>query len=245
MTTFVFIHGAYHNEWCWHEVVNQIRVEGDKAVTVDLSAQSFDGSNVEVRDYIQEIIRIVNLQDEPIILVGHSLSGHFISAAADRIPAKISCLVYVSAVLLPSCKSAVDIPREEHEKPRTPEQIVVNGMKGYLAESETDIQSIVNYFYNCCPDELAREAVHRLGMQPILPTITPISLGANFARIRKVYIECLHDQVIFPSVQRKMWKAAGVDHVYSIATDHSPFLSNPTELVQRFLQIRDEIGRSV
>lgn len=71
--------------------------------------------------------------------------------------------------------------------------------------------------------------------------MTQIQFGVHFHNAKKIYIECLHDQVIFPSVKQEMWSTIGVDRVLSIESDHSPFLSNPAGRVKLFRQIGSEV----
>ncbi len=58
-----------------------------------------------------------------------------------------------------------------------------------------------------------------------------LTTAENFGRIPRVYIECLRDRAISPSVQRQMYTALPCRKVITMDTDHSPFFSAPEELV--------------
>lgn len=59
---------------------------------------------------------------------------------------------------------------------------------------------------------------------------TPVRLGANFARVPKLYIACLNDAAIGIAAQRAMIAAHPGTAVIEIASGHSPFLSMPERL---------------
>jgi pimeloyl-ACP methyl ester carboxylesterase len=191
-------------------------------------------------DDVREVVRAVRRSGGPAVLVGHSSGGHVVSGAAEAAPDDIACLVCVSGVLLPSDRTAGDIPREPHERPAVPRSAEDDASRRYLAETEEDRRKIIDYFYGRCAPEDAEAAVRRLRPQPLAPLREKLTLTPErFGRVRKVYIECLEDRVIFPSVQRKMQRYWPLDGVWSIRADHSPFLSAPDELARLLEKVPD------
>ena len=91
-----------------------------------------------------------------------------------------------------------------------------------------DIQHCAELFYNNCTAEDIKFASKFLQNQPLLPFASQVSLGENFDRIPKTYIECLQDMAIHIEDQRRMNIVC--DNIQSINTDHSPFFSAPKEL---------------
>ena len=103
--------------------------------------------------------------------------------------------------------------------------------KFYRAETEEEERKIIDYFYGRCDPKDAGDAVRRLRPQPLPPLKEKLPLSQErFGKVRKMYIECLEDRVIFPSVQRKMQRYWPLENVFSIHADHSPFFSAPAEL---------------
>jgi hypothetical protein len=49
-------------------------------------------------------------------------------------------------------------------------------------------------------------------------------------------VECLRDRAITVDRQRAMQRAAGIEEVVSLDTDHSPFLSRPEALAAVLLR---------
>ena len=60
-----------------------------------------------------------------------------------------------------------------------------------------------------------------------LAPATPVTLAANFGSVKKVYIHTAQDNAVSYSLQQIMVDKTKVDKVYSLATSHSPFFSNP------------------
>jgi hypothetical protein len=113
--------------------------------------------------------------------------------------------------------------------------VIVAEGQGYSTFRE---EAVKEAFYARCSDEDV--ALARLLLQPeaLAPRDTPISItDQNFGRVTRVYIECLQDRAISPSLQRKMYKATPCQKVVSIDTDHSPFLSTPEELVGHLIAL--------
>jgi pimeloyl-ACP methyl ester carboxylesterase len=84
----VLVHGAYADGSCWTEVIGRLQAAGLRATAVQNPLTSLD-------DDVQATRRILDLQDGPTVLVGHSWAGMVISEAG--VHDKVSGLVYVSA----------------------------------------------------------------------------------------------------------------------------------------------------
>jgi len=102
MSTYVLVHGAWHGGWCWHKVVPLLEKEGHKVEAPDLPGHGIDKtpiSEITFEAYAQSICRVLDVQSEPVILVGHSMGGHVITQAAEYRPERIKTLVYLTAFL--------------------------------------------------------------------------------------------------------------------------------------------------
>ncbi|WP_213955461.1 MULTISPECIES: alpha/beta fold hydrolase [unclassified Variovorax] len=84
----VLVHGAYADGSCWLDVIGRLQAAGLRATAVQNPLTSLD-------DDVQATRRILDLQDGPTVLVGHSWAGMVISEAG--VHEKVSGLVYVSA----------------------------------------------------------------------------------------------------------------------------------------------------
>ncbi|NJM43133.1 MAG: hypothetical protein HC858_02445, partial [Brachymonas sp.] len=61
---------------------------------------------------------------------------------------------------------------------------------------------------------------------------TPLHLTEpRYGQVPKVYIECLQDRAVTLFLQREMQKTQPCNAVYAIDSSHSPFFSQPEQLV--------------
>ena len=237
MTTFVLVHGAWHGAWCWDKLVPELEQLGHKAVTLDLPGAGKDGTPAEAAtldDYADRVVETLDAVDENVVLVGHSMGGMPISAAAERRPDKIKTLVYLTAFLPQDGEALFDI-EGRNENPTVPLALIPSE-DGRTASVMPD--RIKDLFYHDCSDEDIAFATERLTTQPLAPLSTPVSLTSeNFGSVKRCYIECLDDHGIGIALQRDMINASPCGQVLQIDTSHSPFLSKPEELAALLSQV--------
>src|SRR5262245_17861037 len=100
MSTFVLVHGAWHGAWCWYKVVPQLTQAGHTAIAPDLPGLGRDRTplaEISLDRWTEAICEIVDAATEPVVLVGHSRGGIVISEVAERRPARVATLVYLTA----------------------------------------------------------------------------------------------------------------------------------------------------
>jgi hypothetical protein len=56
--------------------------------------------------------------------------------------------------------------------------------------------------------------------------------AARFGTVPRVYVECSADRTITLPAQRRMQTRLPCDPVFTLDSDHSPFLSRPAELAR-------------
>lgn len=243
MSTFVLVHGAWHGNWCWDKVVPLLEEAGHKVVTPDLPGRADDDtphSKITLQDYADSICRVLNEQDEPVILVGHSAGGIAISQAAEQCPEKIGVLVYLCAFLLRDGESRIGSSRVGDEAPVPPPYLVVSEDRSSALLRK---EGVGDLFYNDCSEEDVEWARSRLVSEPLALPATPVRLTEEkFGRVPRVYIECLRDQGITPSEQKRMYSASPCQRVISMDTSHSPFFSAPEELAGHLISIAEHEG---
>lgn len=114
MSTFLLIHGAWHNGRCWERVVPLLEAAGHRVFAPSLTGYGDKahllGPEVGLDTHVDDVVGLIteeNLDD--VVLVGHSYAGLVISAAAHRVPERIAHLVYLDAMVPEDGESAVDI----------------------------------------------------------------------------------------------------------------------------------------
>src|ERR1700742_4787075 len=112
MSTFVLVHGHWHDGSCWAQVVEHLERLGHKAFTPTVAGhgRSASSRDVSLADGIQSVLDYIADQKlTDLILVGHSFGGLIISKVAEAIPEGVRRLVYVGGLVANDGEAAVDI----------------------------------------------------------------------------------------------------------------------------------------
>ncbi len=240
MSSYVFVHGAWHGAWCWSKVVSLLEATGHKATALDLPGHGRDDTpitQVTFEAYCNKVREIVEAQPEPVILVGHSMGGRVVTQVAELRPDKIKTLVYLAAILLRNGENTM--PADPDTGETLIDRSVITSDDGiYQTLREGAVRELL---FHDCSDEDAGTAMALLEFrQASQPMTMPMRLTVeNFGRVRKVYIECLQDKAVTPAQQRMMYTMTPCDKIISMNASHSPFLSSPQDLADHLVSISE------
>ena len=238
MSTFVLIHGAWHGGWCWYKVVALLEKHGHTVIAPDLPSHGRDKtpfSAVSLQGYVDSVGKVIDAQQEPVILVGHSMGGSMvIPQAAEYRPDKIRTLVYVAARLLRNGDSSLSDGQGDTESLLLP-NLVFDQDRSTATVREEALKEV---FYGDYSDEDVALAKALLVPEAVTLLATPIHTSAeNFGRLPRVYVECLRDRALPPAVQKKQYTTLPCQKVISMNTSHSPFFSAPGELAAHLMAL--------
>jgi pimeloyl-ACP methyl ester carboxylesterase len=94
-------------------------------------------------------------------------------------------------------------------------------------------EAIREALFGSCTDADYEFALSRMTPEPLKPLVTPLKVtDAGFGRVPRAYIECSQDRTITLAAQRDMQRAWPCEPVFTLESDHSPFLSQPERLAQ-------------
>lgn len=238
MSTFVLIHGSWHGGWCWDKVLPLLEKEGHKVVAPDLPGHGQDKtaiSEITLQRFVDRVCQVLDAQSEPVILVGHSMGGIVITQTAEYRPDKIKTLVYLCAFLPRNGETLLQLAQQDMETLILP-NLIINEEHGYHSVEEEAIKEV--FYHDCSPEDVARAKSLLVPEEALAPVATPVQTSDdNYGRIPRVYIECLRDQTIGPSLQKQMYMATPCHKILSLDTGHSPFFSAPAELVTHLVSI--------
>jgi pimeloyl-ACP methyl ester carboxylesterase len=96
---YIFVPGAWHGGWAWNPVAQRVRDAGHTAVCLTLPGMGDgdDRAGVRLRDATQHIVAAARTSTDDVVLVGHSLGGLMIAAAAADLGSVVHGLVFVDA----------------------------------------------------------------------------------------------------------------------------------------------------
>lgn len=233
--TYVLVHGAWLGGWCWDKVVSYLEAAGHKAIAVDLPGHGKNDQPIieqNMETYTQHVVDVIKAQDEPVILVAHSMGGMSSSQAAARVPEKVKKIVYVTAFLPKDGQSNDGL--EDGIKPTDWKAMAAQGIAVTFDDSGTITEMLPDaamaLLYNDVPENEAKGYIAQLGKETINAQYQPVHLNEAFDALPKVYVRCSIDTIMLPEMQDNMIAATPCEAVYTIESGHSPYHAKPKEL---------------
>lgn len=237
--TYVLVHSAWLGGWQWENVAKTLKENGHTVLTPDLPGHGSDKTSpadITMDDYVKTLTDILDSQNKPVILVGHSFNGITVSRTAELRPNKVRTLVYIAAFFLPnggSFSKAVQTVKGS----KAVENFYLSEDKTYALIKEGEIQ---NAFAHDIPKETFDRAKPYIVPEPAAPLAYELqTTNENFGKIPKYYIECTEDRAIPIGIQRAMYKGK-VRKSYSLNSSHTPNFSQPENLAKILLEISEE-----
>lgn len=234
MSTYILIHGAMHGAWCWERVVPLLRSSGHTVIVPDLPGHGADPTpraTVTLARYVACVSGLLETAAEPVILIGHSMGGMVVSAAADARPAKVRHLIYIAAVIPRDGETMIEASGLEH----WPNEALTGGMQLAEGGASHHISAAIARatFFSDLSEEDAAAAYRRLTPQPNTPLGEKARLTSDgLERVPRTYIFCENDQALIPAQQQWAIDRSPGIRVLRMAGGHSPFLSQPQRLAE-------------
>ena len=122
MTTYVLVGGAWLGGWCWKPVARRLRDAGHDAYPATLTGlgerEHLASPGVDLETHITDVVNLMEYEDlHDVVLLGHSYAGLVVTGAADRVPERVSKLVYLDTAPLPDGTSLIEtFPPEVRER---------------------------------------------------------------------------------------------------------------------------------
>ena len=230
MSTYVLIHGAWHDGSCWDEVAAELRAAGHDVHAPTLAGQGrgdVDRSvgHAEAVASAAKAIAGADLRD--IVLVGHSYGGTIVSKLAEQLTDRIRRLVYWNAFVLLDGESLYDVSPPHY-----------NEAMDHVAAERGDGAVVLPYpvwrdaFMNDADDTLARHVYEeRLSPQPVKTLRDRLELKAfPTLEIPRSYLNCTEDIAMPPGEygwHPRFSSRLGLYRLVQMPGGHEAMFTNP------------------
>ena len=228
MSDILLVHGSCHGAWCWRDLLPELRALGHTPRAIDLPGHGDDPTpvnDVTLDSYADAVLAASTPQT---VVVGHSMGGFAISAAAQKNPAAMARLIYLCAYVPAAGMTLADMRKQAPSQPLMPAVRMADDGKSFTLDP-TMTEAL---FYNDCPPGAAEFAIPRLCAQAIAPTTVALPDTRRAESLPRSYIRCMDDRTIPPAYQVTMTQDWPDKDVYEMATGHSPFLTDPARLAR-------------
>ncbi|WP_263375010.1 alpha/beta fold hydrolase [Granulicella aggregans] len=210
----VLVHGAWADGSSWAKVIPLLEQKGYHVTAVQNPLTSF-------ADDVAATKRVVDAQDGPVLLVGHSYGGAIITEVGNN--PKVAGLVYVAAFAPDTGESAGGLAKPYGPTPGVTELRPL--ADGFLVLSDKGVQED---FAQDVPD-----SVRKLLIATQVPTQGAV-LGATISAAAwrtkpSWFVIAANDRMIAPEQERASAKRMNA-RTLTLSSSHVPMISKPAEV---------------
>ncbi|MFQ5912554.1 MAG: alpha/beta fold hydrolase [Nitrospinota bacterium] len=234
---YLLVHGSCHGAFCWEEVISHIEKRGKKAYTLDLpghGARIPERPKVRYEDYPSAVVGFIEKGDlKNVVLVGHSMAGIVIPKVAERIPERLSHLIFLSAFVLQDGESLVDnCPPEQ--------QTLFADLAGQSPDNTVMFPENVflEFFANGMDVDKAKAAYRKLTPTPYHPYTQKVDLKNFYGMdLPMSYVFCKRDKAL-PDGWWHPKMSSRIKHTYAeIDTCHEVMFSEPEACAETIIRM--------
>jgi pimeloyl-ACP methyl ester carboxylesterase len=215
----VLVHGLFADGSCWSEVIPRLQTAG-------LNVTSVQNPLTTLPEAVAATKRVLDRQDGPTVLVGHSFSGMIVTEAG--VHPNVSSLVYIAA-RAPDAGEDYTALAKTYPTPPASAGILFDGDEGRLSE-----EAFLNDFAGDVPKAKARVlyAVQEPFNKALLAGKTT---EAAWRSKPSFYAVSKNDRTINPDLERFMAKRMGATTI-ELESSHVSMISQPKAVANLILQ---------
>lgn len=214
---------------CWSPALELLSSRGHEARAVDLPGHGSDATfPVTLEAYADCAIQEAQAMGGVVNLVGHSMAGIVLSAAAEKRPDLFRSVTYVAAYLVASGQSLNDLAQTDADSGVGP------NLRPAADWSTLDLaeESRAELFFHDVDPAVAAPFLAAWKAEPTAPQTTPLTLtNENFGSVERRYVKTLNDRVVSPALQDRML-ASTPTRTVALQTGHLPMLADVEGFVQ-------------
>jgi len=215
----VLVHGLFADGSCWTDVIARLQSAG-------LNVTSVQNPLTTLPEAVASAVRVLDRQDGPTVLAGHSFSGMIVTEAG--VHPNVSAVVYVAA-RAPDANEDYTALAKTYPTPPATAGIVFDGDEGRLSEA-----AFLRDFAGDLPE--ARAKVLYAVQQPFhKPLLTGKTTQAAWRSKPSFYAVSTEDRTINPDLERFMAKRMGAKTI-EVKASHVSLISQPEVIAALILE---------
>jgi pimeloyl-ACP methyl ester carboxylesterase len=222
----VLVHGAWADGSSWSKLIPLLQAKGLHAVAVQNPLSS-------IADDVASTNRLINAQDGPVLLVGHSYGGAVITEAGNN--PKVAGLVYVAAFAPEEGETLAGLAQGFPPPPLFSEIQPIED--GYLLLSAKGVNE--SFAQDLSPEERSLVLATQGATQGAILT-TPIKKAAWHSK-PSWFVIASNDRAIAPEQEISTAKRMG-SKTLTLISSHLPMLSHPQEVAQFVVEAASSLG---
>jgi len=209
----VLVHGLFADGSCWSEVIARLQAAG-------LNVTAVQNPLTTLPEAVAATQRVLDRQEGPTVLVGHSFSGMIVTEAG--VHPKVSALVYVAA-RAPDAGEDYTALAKRFATPPASAGIVFDGEEGRLSEA-----AFLRDFAGDVSEDKAKVlyAVQEPFQNALL---TGKATHAAWRSKPSFYAVSTEDRTINPDLERFMARRMGAKTI-EVKSSHLSMISHPDEI---------------
>ncbi|MFA6264381.1 MAG: alpha/beta hydrolase [Pseudolabrys sp.] len=220
----VLVHGLFADGSCWSEVIWRLQAAG-------LNATAVQNPLTTLPEAVASAERVLDRQDGPTVLVGHSFSGMIVTEVG--VHPKVSALVYVAA-RAPDAGEDYTALAKTFPTPPASAGIVFDGDEGRLTEA-----AFLRDFAGDLPEAKAR-VLHAVQEPFHKALLAGKTTHAAWRSKPSFYAVSTEDRTINPDLERFMAKRMGAKTI-EVNSSHLSLISHPDEIAKLILEAAGQV----
>ena len=223
----ILVHGAWADGSCWGPVVERLQADG-----FQVRAPQFPLSSLA--DDVARLREVLEFQDGPTIVVGHSYGGQIMTAMGKDAPNVVG-LVYVAAFGLDEGESLGALLAQGPVTPALEHLFTDSRGFGWLSEDD-----FVGHF--AADVDPIRARVLYAVQQPLASSAFTDVMGVPaWKSLPSWYLVAQNDEAIPPDAERQFAARMGATTVET-PSSHVPMVSRPEEVVDLIEKAAEAVG---
>ena len=223
----VLVHGAWADGSCWSGVIERLQAEG-----FQVRAPQFPLSSTD--DDVARLRQVLEFQDGPTIVVGHSYGGQIMTALGSDAPNVVG-LVYIAAFALDKGESLGALLSQGPVTPALAHLFTDSRGFGWLSEDD-----FVNHF--AADVEPTRARVLYAAQQALAASAFTDVMGAPAWRsLPSWYLVAQNDEAIPPEAERQFATRMGATTVEA-PSSHVAMVSHPQDVAELIEKAAEHVG---